>query len=330
MTNALPVASVSFDLDNVWSFLKTHGDPSWESRPSYLKTATPRIVEFLGEMNLRSTVFVIGADAARDDGAESVRAFAAAGHEIGNHSYEHEPWLQRYHADELAAEIDRTHSAIVAAGAPAPTGFRGPGYSTSPTLERLLVERGYTYDASTFPTWIGPLARAHHLRTAQLSAEQREERADLFGGVDRALLPLRPHRTPSGIAELPVTTMPLLRLPIHGSYLMQLYSLSPRVARLYFATAVRLCRGAPRRHDDAVAPHRPARPPRRAGTRLLPRHGRTGPREVRVHAVGGGDDAAPLHRARNPGPRHPRARGGRYPCAGGVTPGGAGRCPPHR
>lgn len=242
MTNALPVASVSFDLDNVWSFLKTHGDPSWESRPSYLKTATPRIVEFLGEMNLRSTVFVIGADAARDDGAESVRAFAAAGHEIGNHSYEHEPWLQRYHADELAAEIDRTHSAIVAAGAPAPTGFRGPGYSTSPTLERLLVERGYTYDASTFPTWIGPLARAHHLRTAQLSAEQREERADLFGGVDRALLPLRPHRTPSGIAELPVTTMPLLRLPIHGSYLMQLYSLSPRVARLYFATAVRLCR----------------------------------------------------------------------------------------
>ncbi|WP_193045959.1 polysaccharide deacetylase family protein [Mycolicibacterium baixiangningiae] len=242
MTNALPVASVSFDLDNVWSFLKTHGDPDWATRPSYLSAATPRIVDFLGESGLQSTVFVIGADADRDDGAEAVRAFAAAGHEIGNHSYEHEPWLQRYSEDQLAAEIDRTHAAIVAAGAPAPTGFRGPGYSTSATLERLLVERGYTYDASTFPTWIGPLARAHHFRTADLTAAQREERANLFGGASQALLPLRPHRSASGLAELPVTTMPLLRIPIHGSYLLQLYSISPRVARMFFGTAVRLCR----------------------------------------------------------------------------------------
>ncbi|MGE2713317.1 polysaccharide deacetylase family protein [Mycolicibacterium litorale] len=242
MTSHRPIASVSFDLDNIWSFLKTHGDPDWESRPSYLSAATPRIVDFLGESGLLSTVFVIGADADRDDGAEAVRAFAAAGHEVGNHSYEHEPWLQRYSAERVAAEIDRTHAAIVAAGAPAPTGFRGPGYSTSPMLERLLTERGYTYDASTFPTWIGPLARAHHFRTATLTAEQREERAHLFGGANQALLPLRPHRRASGIAELPVTTMPLLRIPIHGSYLMQLYSVSPRAARWYFATAVRLCR----------------------------------------------------------------------------------------
>lgn len=241
MTKSPAIASVSFDLDNVWSFLKTHGDPDWESRPSYLPVATPRIVDFLGEAGLRSTVFVIGADADRDDGAAAVRAFAAAGHEIGNHSYEHEPWLQRYHVDDLAAEIDRTHAAIVAAGAPAPTGFRGPGYSTSPTLERLLVDRGYTYDASTFPTWIGPLARAHHFRTTRLTAEQREERAQLFGGVRQATLPLRAHRTATGIGELPVTTMPLLRIPIHGSYLLQLYSISPGVARGYFRTAVRLC-----------------------------------------------------------------------------------------
>lgn len=242
MTDPRPVASVSFDLDNVWSFLKTHGDPAWESRPSYLGAATTRIVDFLGETGLTSTIFVIGADADRDDGAEAVRAFTAAGHEIGNHSYEHEPWLQRYSTDAVAAEIDRTHAAIVAAGAPAPTGFRGPGYSTSPTLERLLVDRGYTYDASTFPTWIGPLARAHHLRTARLTAGQREERSQLFGGARQALLPLRPYRSATGIAELPVTTMPLLRIPIHGSYLMQLYSISPKVARSYFATAVRLCR----------------------------------------------------------------------------------------
>jgi peptidoglycan/xylan/chitin deacetylase (PgdA/CDA1 family) len=238
-----PVGSVSFDLDNVWSFLKTHGDPEWTDRPSYLSVATPRIADFLGEANVVSTVFAIGADVTRDDGAEAVRTFAAAGHEIGNHSFEHEPWLQRYSERRLAEEIDRTHDAIVAAGAPPPTGFRGPGYSTSPVLQRLLAERGYLYDASTLPTWIGPLARAHHFRSTTLTPEQREERAELFGGVGQARLPLQPYISrESGIVELPVTTMPLMRVPIHGSYLIQLYAGSPALARTYFRTALRLCR----------------------------------------------------------------------------------------
>lgn len=242
MTNPKPIASVSFDLDNVWSFLKTHGDPDWEPRPSYLPTATARMIEFLGELHQAATVFVIGVDAQRDDGAQAVRAFADAGHEIGNHSYEHEPWLHRYSAERLAAEVDLTHQAIVATGAPAPTGFRAPGYSTTPALERILSDRGYLYDASTFPTWIGPLARLHHFRSTKLTPEQREERAGLFGSASQARLSLRPYRLgETGLAELPVTTMPLARIPIHGSYLMQLYTLSPRVARAYFRAAMRLC-----------------------------------------------------------------------------------------
>lgn len=242
MAAAKPTASVSFDLDNIWSFLKTHGDPEWESRPSYLPTATPRMLDFLGELDQEATIFVIGADAQRDDGAEAVKAFADAGHEIGNHSYEHEPWLHRYSGERLAAEVDRTHRAIVAAGAPAPTGFRAPGYSTTPALERILSDRGYRYDASTFPTWIGPLARLHHFRSTKLTPEQREERSGLFGSASQARLSLRPHRLEqTGLAELPVTTMPLARIPIHGSYLMQLYASSPRLARIYFNAAMRLC-----------------------------------------------------------------------------------------
>ena len=29
-------ASISLDLDNLWSYLKTQGAPGWESFPSYL------------------------------------------------------------------------------------------------------------------------------------------------------------------------------------------------------------------------------------------------------------------------------------------------------
>ena len=39
-----PNASVSLDMDNLWSYLKTHGDPTWESRPSYLEALVPRML----------------------------------------------------------------------------------------------------------------------------------------------------------------------------------------------------------------------------------------------------------------------------------------------
>ena len=37
-----------------------------------------------------------------------------------------------------------------------PIGFPGPGFSWSPDLLEVLAERGYRYDASTLPTYLGP------------------------------------------------------------------------------------------------------------------------------------------------------------------------------
>jgi peptidoglycan/xylan/chitin deacetylase (PgdA/CDA1 family) len=234
-----PTASVSLDLDNLWAYLKTHGDPGWESRPSFLPTAVPRLLELLGEHRLATTVFVVGADAEREDGAKAVAAIAAAGHEVANHSWGHEPWLHRYGPEELEAELSRTEDAIVAAGAPRPVGFRGPGYSITPELLALLHRRGYLYDATTLPTWIGPLARAYHYR-----GTPKQERGELFGPVSDVRAPIHPYRWSDAgdLVELPVTTMPLARLPIHGSYLLQLHQASPRLARAHLATALTLCR----------------------------------------------------------------------------------------
>lgn len=240
------MASVSLDLDNLWSYLKTHGDPAWQARPSFLDTAAPRLLELMGEHGLTTTVFVVGADAEREDGAQAITGFVAAGHEVANHSYGHEPWLHRYSAAQLSDEVVRTEEAVMAAGAPRPIGFRGPGYSVTPALLRLLAERGYRYDATTLPTWIGPLARAYHNRSAPPapSGTGADARRDLFGPMTDGLAPIHPYRWPDagGLLELPVTTMPLLRVPIHGSYLLQLHQVSPRLARLYFVTALRLCR----------------------------------------------------------------------------------------
>ena len=82
-----PVASVSLDLDNLWSYLKTHGDPEWEARPTYLPQFVPLALKALDELDLTITVFVVGVDAARAENADALAAISRAGHEIGNHGY---------------------------------------------------------------------------------------------------------------------------------------------------------------------------------------------------------------------------------------------------
>src|SRR6476620_1543485 len=59
-----PIASLSLDLDNKWSYLKTHGDRGWEGFPSYLDRVVPRTLDLFDELGLRITVFVVGQDAA--------------------------------------------------------------------------------------------------------------------------------------------------------------------------------------------------------------------------------------------------------------------------
>ncbi|MFI9452709.1 polysaccharide deacetylase family protein [Amycolatopsis sp. NPDC052450] len=244
---ARPLASVSIDLDNLWAYRKTHGDPEWRRYPSFLPSAVPRLLEVLGEQRLTTTVFVVGADVVREDGAKAVSEITAAGHEVGNHSFGHEPWLHRYPRARLEDELRRTDDAIVEAGAPLPLGFRGPGFSLSRDLVEVLAGRGYAYDASTLPTWIGPFARAYHNRTAPPhdGGDDGDGRDELFGGFSRVLAPVHAYRwrtaTGTGLVELPVTTMPLVRTPIHGSYLLRLHEISPRLARGYFKTALRLC-----------------------------------------------------------------------------------------
>lgn len=233
------------DLDNHWSYLRTHGEPSWRELPSYVDVLVPRLLRFLGDRSLTITVFLVGLDCAQDRHREALATVAEAGHEIGNHSYRHEPWLHLYSRDELEGELEKAEAAIEAATGVRPLGFRGPGFSLSKTTLEVLSRRGYRYDASTLPTFIGPLARLYYLRSARIADEQRRRRAALFGKFRDGLRPLRPYQWEVGertLLEIPVTTMPITRMPIHISYLLYLSLYSPAVARCYFRTALRLCR----------------------------------------------------------------------------------------
>jgi hypothetical protein len=249
-----PIASLSLDLDNKWSYLKTHGDQGWESFPSYLDVVVPRFLGVLGDLDLRITVFVVGQDAALERNRSALASIAAAGHEIGNHSFAHEPWLHLYSEAELEEDLSAAENALEDATGVRPTGFRGPGYSLSPTVLASLSRRGYQFDASTLPTFLGPLARAFYFFTAHLSRQQREQRKRLFGSWQEGLRPVRPYwwgwdNDPASglpdsarLLEIPVTTMPVFRTPIHVSYLLFLRQFSRAAAWAYWRLAMNLCR----------------------------------------------------------------------------------------
>ena len=244
---AKPLAALSLDLDNRWSYMKTHGDPGWESFPSYLDLLVPRVLGILDEFGLRITFFIVGQDAALEGNRDALRSIANAGHEVGNHSFGHEQWLHTYSRVELEADIASAEQHIERAAGRKPVGFRGPGFSLSGPMLEILAARGYLYDASTFPTFIGPLARAYYFMGARLSGAERQRRAALFGGFADVFRPVAPYRWSlqnGALLEIPVTTMPYLRLPFHLSYILYVATFSTSLALKYLRMALSLCRAA--------------------------------------------------------------------------------------
>jgi hypothetical protein len=240
-----PIASLSLDLDNKWCYLRTHGVAGWEKYPSYLHVAVPRVLRTCAGRDLRLTCFVVGRDAERDENRDLLATVAAAGHEIGNHSHNHYPWMHTLGRELVEAEITDAEQQIERATGRRPVGFRSPAYSLSADTLEVLAERGYEYDATTLPTYLGPLARWYFRRTASPEAADEADRRELFGTFCDGLRPIRPYvvDTAAGpLVEIPITTLPLIRLPIHMTYLWYLWQLSPRLARFYLRLALSTCR----------------------------------------------------------------------------------------
>lgn len=240
------IGSLSLDLDNKWSYMKTHGDAGWEKYPTYLDVVVPRTLDFLGNKNLNITYFIVGKDATLPENQYPISLIAENGHEIGNHSFKHEPWLHLYSKQELTEEFEKTENALESVTGRRTKGFRGPGYSLSPTVLEVLSERGYEYDCSTLPTFIAPVARAYYFfKSPEMSDEEKEKRKKLFGKFADGFQSLKPYKwqiKENTLIEIPVTTLPIFKTPIHASYVIYLATFSRMAAIKYWKTAVKFCK----------------------------------------------------------------------------------------
>lgn len=240
------LASLSLDMDNQWSYMKIHGEEGWDKYPSYFDIFVPYVLGVLDDLGLKITFFIVGQDAAFEKNHSYLKSIANAGHEMANHSFKHETWLHLYTKRELHDEIDKAHEIIKEVTGKEAVGFRGPGYSWSKTLLEVLSEKGYAYDASTLPTVIGPLARFYYFRTSNLTKEEKEARKEIFGKFSDGFRRLKPYYWKLGsgkrLLEIPVTTMPVFRIPFHLSYLLYLSNISNHLMMLYLKCAIYLCK----------------------------------------------------------------------------------------
>jgi len=204
------------------------------------------VLGILDSLNLKITFFIVGKDAALKKNQEYLQELTNRGHEVGNHSYNHEPWIHSYSDERMKREVLDTEQIIEQVTGQKPTGFRGPGFCWNKNLLTILSENEYLFDASTFPTYIGPLARLYYFCTSELTNVEKSKRNSLFGSFKEGFKPVHPYywelENHNRLLEIPVTTFPIAKIPFHLSYLMYLACYSETIMWPYLSTAIGLCR----------------------------------------------------------------------------------------
>jgi polysaccharide deacetylase family protein (PEP-CTERM system associated) len=176
-----------------------------------MEVAARGLLDQLVEANVKATFYIVG-EIARSHPA-LVRDIAAAGHEIGSHSWDHQ-MVSRFTAAEFREDLRKSRDALEETGGVRVYGFRAPTFSVSrctPWAIDALVECGFEYDSSIFPV-----------------------RHDRYGIPDAPRGPFLARGESHEILELPPLTYRLagLNLPVAGGGYFRLFPLAVMQAGL--------------------------------------------------------------------------------------------------
>ena len=116
-----------------------------------MEATTHRLLEQLAAAEAPATFFIVGEIAGSHP--QLVRAIAAAGHEIGSHSYDHRR-IHRLTPELFCEDLRRSVDLLQqVAGVPV-VGYRAPTFSLTRETAwavDILAEVGFKYDSSVFP-----------------------------------------------------------------------------------------------------------------------------------------------------------------------------------
>ncbi len=243
--------AVSIDLDAIACYYRIHGLGSCPRELDHviLERALPRAAQLFRGRGIHVTWFVVGrdadpeGDADRASNARRLGELAAAGDELGNHSYSHPYDLARLDAKMIDDEIGRCDRVLRAITGKPTRGFRAPGYDVSGAMLDALARRGYHYDSSIFPAPGYYAAKAAVM--AALAVIRRPSGA-VLANPRQLIAPTEPYRPAmqapwkrgqAPLVELPIAVTPWTRLPAIGTSLI--VAPDPIRARILAAMAAR-------------------------------------------------------------------------------------------
>ncbi|MBV9483067.1 MAG: DUF3473 domain-containing protein [Acidobacteria bacterium] len=146
---------ISVDVEDYFqaeSFAEIVDRSRWNTYTSRVDANTRRLLELFDERGVQASFFIVGWVAERFP--QLIRDIAAAGHELGCHSYWHR-LIYKLTAEDFREDTHRAKSTIEQIAGTQVLGYRAPTYSiVSQSLWALaiLVELGFSYDSSIFPT----------------------------------------------------------------------------------------------------------------------------------------------------------------------------------
>lgn len=180
------------------NYLECTPPSEWDSQESRVEQNSEKLLTLLDKYNVKATFFVLGWTADRHP--ELIKKIHDLGHEIACHSYAH-PVLFEMTQQQFSDDVDRALEALSLAGIETVKGYRAPSFTMTPPVycfRDTLLEKGFTYDCSTFPV--------KHPRYGQPNA------------------PRKPFVADNGLAVIPMTTLRLLgmNIPFSGGGYMRL------------------------------------------------------------------------------------------------------------
>lgn len=228
-SHSKPLGTIQIDVDDLWVYYESiHRVPPANLPAQVYEQGIARLLDLFARFAVRATFFVCGRDLPVQ--AHWLREMVRHGHEIANHSTWHRTGFARLSAAEKRADIVTTQVLIEEACGQRPSGFKAPGFSFAPDLLAVLAELGFCYDSTILPM---PWAPA--LRSLQRLLSHGEVDGSHYGRARHGLAPLHPYQPDMAAPhrprpadqpgqpdfwEAPVTTMPLLRLPMHSTFVL--------------------------------------------------------------------------------------------------------------
>lgn len=211
-----PVGTLQVDVDDLWVYYESIGRQTpCDAEPVAFTQGVPRLLDLFDRYGARATFFVCGRDLPAQ--AATIREMVRRGHEVANHSAAHRNGYARLSCDALRRDVLEAHERIADAAGQPPVGFKAPGFSYNPHLPEVLGELGYCYDSSRLPTYY-----ASAIRAMQRVLSKGEVDPTHYGRFGYGFSPLHPYPLPGDrpLLEAPVTTMPLVRAPMHSTFVL--------------------------------------------------------------------------------------------------------------